>query len=50
MASLEQFEDYGKSAFTGRSADEYLTGTAGGAMLKDRRWVNNHAIPSPCGR
>jgi glutamine synthetase len=44
MASLEQFEDYGKSAFTGKVADEYLTKHGGsGAMLKDPTWVNNHA-------
>jgi hypothetical protein len=42
--SLEQFEDYGKSAFTGKVADEYLTKHGGsGAMLKDPTWVNNHA-------
>lgn len=44
MASLEQFEDYGKSVFTGKVADEYLTKHgASGDILKDPTWVNNHS-------
>ena len=44
MASLTQFEDYGKAVFTGKVADEYLTKHgASGAILKDPTWVSTHA-------
>jgi glutamine synthetase len=44
MASLEQFEDYGKAVFTGKVADEYLAKHgSSGAILKDPTWVNNHS-------
>jgi glutamine synthetase len=42
--SLEQFDDYGKSVFTGAVADEYLKKHGGSAeILKDPAWVKNHA-------
>lgn len=43
MASVaEQFEDYGKTVFTGKVADEYLSKHGGsGALLKDPTWVNH---------
>lgn len=44
FAALEQFEDYGKSVFTGRVADAYLAKHgASGAILKDPLWVKNHS-------
>jgi glutamine synthetase len=44
MASLEQFEEYGKAVFTGKVADEYLAKHgAKGEILKDPTWVKNHA-------
>lgn len=43
-SSLEQFEEYGKSVFTGKVADEYLKKHGGsGDILKDPTWVKNHA-------
>jgi glutamine synthetase len=44
MASLEQFDEYGKYLFTGKVADEYLKKHgASGDILKDPTWVQNHA-------
>ena len=44
MASLEQFEDYGKGVFTGKVANEYLSKHGASAdVLKDPTWVNTHA-------
>lgn len=44
MSSLEQFDDYGKSVFTGKVADTYLAKHgASGDILKDPTWVKNHA-------
>jgi hypothetical protein len=44
MASLEQFDEYGKAVFTGKVADEYLAKHgAKGDILKDPTWVKNHA-------
>jgi len=44
LASLEQFEDYGKSVFTGKVADTYLSKHgASGDILKDPTWVKTHA-------
>lgn len=44
MASLEQYEEFGKYLFTGKVADEYLKKHgASGALLKDPNWVNTDA-------
>ena len=44
MASLEAYDDYGKSVFSGKVADEYLQKHgASGDILKDPNWVNSHA-------
>lgn len=44
MASLEQFDEYGKAVFTGAVADEYLKKQgSSGDILKDPTWVKNHA-------
>ena len=44
MASLDQFEDYGKALFTGKVANEYLSKYgASSDILKDPTWVNTHA-------
>lgn len=44
MASLEQFDEYGKAVFAGKVADEYLAKYgAKGDILKDPTWVKNHA-------
>lgn len=44
MASLEQFEEFGKYLFTGKVADEYLKKHgASGDTLKDPSWVTKHA-------
>jgi len=44
MASLEQFEDYGKAVFAGKVADTYLSKQgASGDILKDPTWVKNHS-------
>lgn len=44
LATLEQFDDYGKSVFTGKVADAYLSRHgASGDILKDPLWVKNHA-------
>lgn len=44
MASLEQFEDYGKNIFAGKVANEYLSKHgASSDTLKDPTWVNTHA-------
>jgi glutamine synthetase len=44
MASLEQFDEYGKYLFTGKVADEYLKKHgASGEILKDPSWVDNNA-------
>lgn len=44
MASLEQFEDYGKSVFAGKVANEYLSKYgASGDILKDPTWVKTHS-------
>lgn len=43
-APVEQFEDYGKSVFTGKVADTYLSKHgASGDILKDPTWVKTHA-------
>jgi glutamine synthetase len=44
MASLEQFEDYGKAVFTGKVAEEYLSKHgSSAAILKDPTWVSTHS-------
>jgi glutamine synthetase len=44
MASLEQYEEYGKYLFTGKVADEYLKKHGlSGDVLKNSSWVTNHA-------
>lgn len=44
MASLEAYDDFGKTAFTGKVADEYLTKHgASGDILKDPAWVKTHS-------
>jgi hypothetical protein len=44
LASLDQFEEYGKNVFTGKVADEYLAKHGkSGDILKDPTWVNKHA-------
>ena len=44
LASLEQFDDWGKSVFKGKVADEYLSKQgASGAVLKDPNWVATHS-------
>jgi len=44
MASLEQFEDYGKGVFTGKIANDYLSKYgASSEILKDPTWVTTHA-------
>mmetsp|Transcript_13970 Transcript_13970/g.26773 ORF Transcript_13970/g.26773 Transcript_13970/m.26773 type:complete len:712 (+) Transcript_13970:77-2212(+) len=44
MASLEQFEDYGKAVFAGKVANEYLSKYgASSDTLKDPTWVTTHA-------
>ena len=44
MASMDQFQEYGKSVFTGKIADEYLSKHgATGDVLKDPTWVNTHS-------
>jgi len=44
MASLSQFEDYGKNVFAGKVADEYMKKYgSSGDVLKDPTWVNNHS-------
>lgn len=41
---LEAYEDYGKSVFTGKVADTYLSKHgASGAVLNDPTWVKTHA-------
>jgi glutamine synthetase len=44
MSTLEQFDEYGKSVFAGKVADEYLAKHgAKGEILKDPTWVKKHA-------
>lgn len=44
MASLAAYEDFGKSVFSGKVADEYLKKHgASGALLKDPAWVQKDA-------
>ena len=44
MASLEQFDDYGKGVFAGKIANEYLSKHGSSAdILKDPTWVQTHA-------
>ena len=44
MASLQQFEDYGKALFTGSVANQYLSKySASSDILKDPTWVTTHA-------
>jgi len=43
MASMEQFDEFGKTLFTGKVADEYLKKHgSSGEILKDPTWVKNH--------
>lgn len=43
FSALSQFEDYGKSVFTGKVAQEYLAKQgASGDLLKDPTWVQSH--------
>ena len=44
MASLAAYEDFGKSVFAGKVADEYLKKHgSSGAILKDPSWVQKDA-------
>ena len=44
MASLEPFEDFGKSVFSGKVADDYLQRHgADASLLKDPTWVKTHS-------
>jgi len=44
FASLDQYNEFGKSVFTGSVADEYLKKHgASGEILKDPAWTKNHA-------
>nr|BAG39455.1 glutamine synthetase type III [Chaetoceros compressus] len=44
FASIEPYEEYGKHAFTGKVADEYLKKHgASGDILKDPSWTKNNA-------
>jgi len=44
FASTELYDDYGKHAFTGKVADEYLKKHgASGDILKDASWTETHA-------
>lgn len=44
MASLADYESFGKNVFTGKVADEYLKKHgASGDVLKDPAWTVNHA-------
>lgn len=44
MASLEQFDDYGKGVFAGKIANEYLSKHGASAdILKDPTWVQTHS-------
>jgi hypothetical protein len=44
FASLDAFDDYGKSVFSGKVADDYMKmHGASGAVLNDPTWVRTHA-------
>merc|ERR1719253_1383849 len=44
MGGIEAYEDYGKHAFTGKVADEYLQKQgASGDLLKDPSWTKTHS-------
>jgi len=44
MASLSQFNDFGKNVFTGKVADEYLSKHgASKEVLDDPTWVQTHS-------
>lgn len=44
MANLEAYDEFGKSVFAGKVADEYLQKHgASGDILKDPTWVKTHA-------
>ena len=44
FASLDAFDEYGKSVFTGKVADAYLKKHgASGAILNDPTWVKTHS-------
>jgi glutamine synthetase len=44
MANLEAYDEFGKSVFAGKVANEYLQKHgASGEILKDATWVKTHA-------